>query len=47
MSVGTWKHLEESSANARRYVIDGINSSRTKMRQIAKCVCEGTALSLR
>ena len=37
-SVGTWKHLELSSASARKYVIDGIDSSRTRRGQIAKCV---------
>ena len=36
--------LEDSSANARKDVIDGINSSRSRRGQIAKCV--GTALSL-
>ena len=38
MSIGTWKHLEKSSANARKDVIDGINSTRSRREQIAKCV---------
>ena len=38
MSVETWKHLEESSANTRKDAIDGINSSRSRRGQIAKCV---------
>ena len=38
MSVGTWKHLEGSSANARKDVVDGINSSRARREQVEKCV---------
>ena len=33
----TWKHLEESSANALKDVIDYINISKTRRGQVAKC----------
>ena len=36
-SLGTWKHLEESSANARKDLI-GVNSSRSRRGHIAKRV---------
>ena len=37
MSGGAWKHLEESSANARKDLI-GVNSSRSRRGHIAKRV---------
>ena len=37
-NVGTWKHLQESSADARKDAIDGVNSWRTTGGEIAKCV---------
>ena len=37
-SLGTWKHLEESSANACKDVVEDIKSSRIRRGQIAKGV---------